>query len=218
MTKAYVLLSGCGSRDGSEIHEASLALLALDQHKVAIQCIAPDIAQARVFDHYKGAPDQSSRRVIVESARIARGNIIPLDQAPVEDADLLVMPGGLGAATTLCTYLEQKEKATIFPEVKTLIQGFYAAKKPIVAICISPTLVALTFKNTVSIKLTLGTNPSLLSFLKSVGMEPVSCTSDKFVLDTTHRIVSTPAYDEPVTIATVWKGIQGAIDAALSII
>ncbi len=41
MTKAYVLLSGCGSRDGSEIHEATLSLLALDQHHVAVQCIAP---------------------------------------------------------------------------------------------------------------------------------------------------------------------------------
>ena len=128
------------------------------------------------------------------------------------------MPGGLGAATTLCTFLEHKEKATILPEVKTLIEGFYNAKKPIVAICISPTLIALTFKSTMSVKLTLGTNPALLSFLKTMGMEPVPCTSDKYVVDTAHRIISTPAYDEPVTIATVWKGIQGAIDTALSII
>jgi len=48
----------------------------------------------------------------------------------VEEADLLVMPGGLGAATTLCTFLEHKENATILPEVKTLIEGFYNAKNP----------------------------------------------------------------------------------------
>ncbi len=218
MTKAYVLLSGCGSRDGSEIHEATLSLLALDQHHVAVQCIAPDILQTRVFDHYKGAPESSSRRALVEAARIARGNIIPLDMASVADADLLVIPGGLGAVTTLCTYFEHKEQATILPEVQALIKAFYDAKKPIVAICISPVLVALTFKNTVPIKLTLGTTPALLSFLQSMGMEPISCTSDTCVTDTTHRIISTPAYNEPVSIATVWKGIQGAIDAALSLI
>lgn len=218
MTKAYLLLSGCGSRDGSEIHEATLALLALDQHHVAVQCIAPDIAQSRVFNHYKGAPEQSTRRVIEEAARIARGNILPLEKASVEEADLLVMPGGLGAATTLSTYLEQKENASVLPEVKALIENFYEAQKPIVAICISPTLVALTFKNAFSVKLTLGTNPALLSFLKTMGMEPVPCTSDAFVVDSTHRIISTPAYDEPVTIATVWKGINGALEAALSML
>lgn len=217
MTKAYLLLSGCGSRDGSEIHEATLSLLALDQHKVAVQCIAPDVPQMRVFDHYKGVPEPSTRRAIVEAARIARGNIIPLEKADVSDADLLVMPGGFGPITTLSSYLEQKENATVLPEVEALIHQFHDAQKPIVAICISPTLIALTFKNSASIKLTLGTNPALLSFLKTVGMDPVACTSDKFVMDRDHRIVSTPAYNEPVTIATVWKGISGAIDAGISL-
>jgi enhancing lycopene biosynthesis protein 2 len=217
MTKAYVLLSGCGSRDGSEIHEATLALLALDQRGVTVQCIAPDVAQARVFNHYTGRPDPSTRRVIEEGARIARGDIRPLKQALPEDADLLVLPGGLGAATTLCTFFEHKEHATILPEVKALIEGFYNAKKPIVVICISPALIAITFKNTLSVKLTLGTHPDLLSFLQTMGMEPVACSSDSYVMDATHRIISTPAYNEPVSIATVWKGIQGAIDAALTI-
>ena len=39
--KIGIVLSGCGVYDGSEIHEATLSLLALDQHHVAVQCIAP---------------------------------------------------------------------------------------------------------------------------------------------------------------------------------
>ncbi len=218
MTKAFLLLSGCGNRDGSEIHEATLAFLALDQRSVEVQCIAPDMPQKMVVDHFHSKQEHTSRHVIVESARIARGKIIPLDSASVSDADLLVIPGGLGAVTTFCTYFEKGIEATIIPEVKNLIDSFLLAKKPIVAICISPVLIALTRANTDSIKLTLGTNPALLSFLKNKGMEPVSCNSDSYVSDLVQRVVSTPAYNESVTISVVWKGIQGAIDAALSMI
>ena len=217
MTKAFVLLSGCGSRDGSEIHEATLSMLALDQHGVTIQCIAPDIPQNRVFDHFHQKTESSARQAIVEAARIARGNIVPLDSVSSTDADLLVIPGGLGAATTLCSYLEKGEHASVLPDVRTLIEGFHAAQKPIVAICISPVLVALTFANTVPITLTLGTNPALNQFLRVKGMNPVVCTSDSSVMDSAHRIIRTPAYNESVTIATVWKGILSAIETALSL-
>lgn len=219
MKKAYLLLSGCGSRDGSEIHEATLSLLALDRHGIAVQCIAPDIPQSRVVNHYKGSVDaSSSRNAIVESARIARGHVITLENASPQDADLLIMPGGLGAVTTLSTYLEEKEKATLLPEVQNLIQTMHTAKKPIIAICISPVLIALTFQGRYRIKLTLGTDPSLLSFLQMLGMEALPCFGDSCVVDAEHRVISTPAYNEPVTIATIWKGISSSVEAALSMI
>ena len=216
MTKAFLLLSGCGSRDGSEIHEATLSLLCLDQHRVSTQCIAPDVPQHRVFDHYHQCVEPSTRQALVEAARIARCQIVALDAVSPADADMLVMPGGLGAATTLCSYLEKGDRATILPQVRTLIEGFYAEKKPIVAICISPVLVALTFAGKTPITLTLGTNPLLADFLRGKGMNPVVCTSDSFVVDPVNRIVSTPAYNENITISTLWKGISGAIGAALS--
>ena len=218
MTKAYLLLSGCGRGDGSEIHEATLALLALDQHHIATQCIAPDIPQKAVYDHFHRTADSTPRQVIVEAARIARGAIVPIDSVAVADADMLVIPGGLGAITTLCSFMEKEALATILPVVQSLIEGFHAAHKPIVPICISPVLIALTFANTHAIRLTLGTNPEYMRFLASKGMEPVSCGSDQHVVDSVHRIVSTPAYNEAVTIATVWKGISSAIDAAVAML
>ena len=41
------------------------------------------------------------RNVLVESARIARGNIKPLDQLSAGQFDALVFPGGFGAAKNL---------------------------------------------------------------------------------------------------------------------
>ena len=76
MKKIGVLLSGCGFLDGSEIHEAVLTLLALDKAGAEAVCLAPDILQHDVINHYtKQEMANESRNVLVESARIARGSI-----------------------------------------------------------------------------------------------------------------------------------------------
>jgi enhancing lycopene biosynthesis protein 2 len=217
MKKACVLFSGCGCRDGTEIHESVLSLLSLDNHQIQYQCIGLDIPQATVIDHWRSLPEKSSRNSIVEAARIARGKITPIEEADISDADFLIIPGGLGAATTLCTYAKQKENAVVLPAVQQLVLSFFTAKKPIVAICISPALVALCLKNKTVLRLTLGTNPSDLDWLSRMGMVPISCSSDSWVVDADHRIISTPAYMEQTTIAKVWKGIDGAINAACSL-
>ena len=103
--KVGVLLSGCGFKDGAEIHESVLTLLALDDRAGAeVRCFAPDVDQAGVVDHLHGKPAPGERRnVLVEAARIARGRIANVRQARAKDLDALVMPGGFGAANNLAT-------------------------------------------------------------------------------------------------------------------
>ena len=85
--KVAVILSGCGVYDGAEIHESVLTLLRLDQRGAQVQCFAPNIDQLHVIDHYRGEEMTGTRNVLVESARIARGNIKDLREAKVEDFD-----------------------------------------------------------------------------------------------------------------------------------
>lgn len=73
--KFAVVLSGCGRADGSEIHEATCALLAISNAGCSYQCFAPDIEQAAVVNHLTGKRTAEHRNVLIESARIARGNI-----------------------------------------------------------------------------------------------------------------------------------------------
>lgn len=51
-----------------------------------------------VINHLTGDESHESRNVLVESARIARGDIKPLSQANAEELDALIVPGGFGAA------------------------------------------------------------------------------------------------------------------------
>ena len=78
MKKFAVVLSGCGVYDGAEIHEAVLTLLAIDRAGASYQCFAPEMLQHHVINHLDGTEMAEKRDVLVESARIARGNIKPL--------------------------------------------------------------------------------------------------------------------------------------------
>jgi len=73
--KVGVLLSGCGVFDGAEIHEAVLTLLALDKAGAEIICLAPNMDQLHVINHLTQEETGEKRNVLVESARIARGEI-----------------------------------------------------------------------------------------------------------------------------------------------
>lgn len=46
-----------------------------------------------VVDHVKGQPTPEQRNVLVESARIARGNIKDLAKLDVKGLDALIIPG-----------------------------------------------------------------------------------------------------------------------------
>ena len=95
MKTAAVILSGCGVYDGSEIHEATLTLAALDRANAKVLCAAPDIPQARVVNHLTGQPVEGEQRnALLEAARIARGNIIPLSELKEEAVDAAILPGG----------------------------------------------------------------------------------------------------------------------------
>jgi enhancing lycopene biosynthesis protein 2 len=96
--KVAVILSGCGVYDGAEIHESVITLLRLDQRGAHAQCFAPNVAQMHVINHLTGEQMPESRNVLVESARIARGEVKDIREANVEDFDALIVPGGFGAA------------------------------------------------------------------------------------------------------------------------
>ena len=89
--KIGVVLSGCGVRDGSEIHEAVLTLLAIDRNGAEAVCMAPDMDAPEV-NHLTMQETGAKRNVLVESARIARGNIRNLRDVKATELDAVIFP------------------------------------------------------------------------------------------------------------------------------
>jgi enhancing lycopene biosynthesis protein 2 len=220
MKKIGVLLSGCGHRDGAEVHESTLALLAIDEAGAEAVCFAPRGPQVFVRDHFTGEETDESRDIFAESARIARGKIRDIATVTSADFDALVIPGGQGAALNLSTFLIDGPKAcSVQPEVARVIRETAKDKKPIGAICIAPATVAKVFEDMgLNATLTLGTDPEWLSKLEEMGQKPASCKSGECAVDEENRVVSTPAYMEAKSIGEVKPGIYKLIESIMGML
>jgi len=209
MTRIAVVLSGSGVYDGSEIHEATLTLLHLDEAGASVQCFAPDKDQMHVIDHLQGEPvGGETRNVLVEAARIARGDIKPLDQLKAADYDAVIFPGGYGAAKNLCTFAVDGANCTVDNEVKRVVLEFHSAGKPVAPMCIAPALVARVLgEKGVKPKLTIGSDRDTAAALETMGAEHVECTVEEIVVDDANNLVSTPAYMLGPGIKDISKGI-----------
>src|SRR5690554_1198376 len=140
--KIGVLLSGCGVYDGAEIHESVFTLLAIAEAGHEAVCIGIDKDQHHVINHLNGEEQNENRNMLVEAARIARGEITEISEITPAESDALVIPGGFGSAKNLTSWAFNGPDGTILPEVKLLLVNMINVGKPIVALCVSPVVVA----------------------------------------------------------------------------
>jgi enhancing lycopene biosynthesis protein 2 len=215
MKKVGVILSGCGVFDGAEIHESVLVLLALDRANAQAICAAPDIPQHHVVNHLTGQPAAGeARNVLVESARIARGRILPLSQLKVRELDALILPGGFGAAKNLCDFALAGEDFTVHPEVARVIEEAQHAGKPIGLVCIAPAIGARLFGRA-GVEFTIGSDAGTAQNLQKYGAQHVNCNVHNIVVDRRLKIVTTPAYMLANRITEAEAGITKLVQAVL---
>jgi enhancing lycopene biosynthesis protein 2 len=210
-----VVLSGCGFLDGAEIHEATCTLLSLDRRGAKLVALAPDVDQNHVVDHVKGAPAEGERRrVLVEAARIVRGQITELSRVSASDLDALVFPGGYGVAKNLCTFATEGRNMRVLPDVERLAREMRSAGKPQGYICIAPVIAARLFGGE-QVALTIGNDRDTAAALESWGARHVDCRVEDITVDQRLRIASTPAYMLGPWIAPVATGIDKLVSAVL---
>ena len=216
MPKIGVCLSGCGVNDGAEIHESVITALTLDKAGAEILFTAPNMEQAKVVNHLTGDEMGESRNVLVESARIARGNIIDLAELTANNMDALIFPGGFGAALNLCDFALKGANCDIHPEVNRIIQEMLQANKPLGFICIAPALFARATKNAdKSTRVTIGNDQVTAEQIEKLGSKHEICTVDDFIVDEENKIVSTPAYMLAGSISEAASGIEKLVHRIL---
>ncbi len=211
--RVAVVLSGCGYLDGAEIHESVITLLALDRAGAEVQCFAPDKPQMHVVDHRSGdeVPGES-RNVLVESSRIARGEITDVAEAEVAAFDAVILPGGFGAAKNLSSFATEGADCTVDPGVEKLLRAAHEAGKPIGLICIAPAVGARLFPD---VELTIGSDAGTAGALEEMGAHHKACPVESFVCDEKAKIVSCPAYMLGPGIKDVAAGIEKLVDEVL---
>lgn len=216
MTKVAVVLAGCGHKDGAEIREAVLSLLYLDQQGADVSIFAPDMPQTDVINHLTGEVTRESRNVLVEAARIARGDIRPLSQAKAQDFDALVLPGGFGAAKNLSDLAMKGKDATVIPDYKRLLTEFLTQKKPIGAICISPAVLTAAVGKEFRPAVTIGEDAGTASAITAMGGIHETKATDHVAIDPKNKIASCSAYMRDDRLSRVASGIEKVISEVMN--
>ena len=214
MKKIAVLLSGCGVFDGTEIQEATLSLLAIVRQGCSYEIFAPDIKMHHVINHITGEEMDETRNVLVESARIARGNIRNLKQFNPASFDGLLLPGGFGAAKNLSSWAFEGADASVLPEVEDAISGMIALKKPVGALCISPVILAMVLGK---IHLTIGDDEGTIDALETLGANHIYTTHGEVVVDPDFNLVTTPCYMLDANIGQIADGANNVVDAMIKL-
>lgn len=215
MARVVVVLSGCGHMDGSEVHEAVISLLAIDRAGATYQCAAPDKPQHHVVDHLAKQPTGEGRNVLRESARIARGNVVPLSSVRAADYDACFLPGGLGAAKNLSTVAFDGAGATVDADLQRVLREFRAAGKPIGAVCIAPAVLVRALGEG---EVTIGDDPGTAGAIAAMGGQHVCCPVTEMHVDRARKLVSAPAYMYGgARISEVAAGIERAVAATLEL-
>lgn len=225
--KIGVLLAGSGVYDGTEIHEAVLTLLAIEEQGATYSCIAPNKEQFHVINHITGEEMPERRNVLVEAARIARGVVQDLATVSIDDFDALVIPGGFGAAKNLNQWAISGAAGEIDPAVKKLILEMVKAKKPIAALCMGPTVVAKALEGEgIHTSLTVGTSAEKTPYdidgigeaMESIGVQIELATKEEVIVDHTNNIVTAPCYMMEASIVEVRENIAMAINELLNLL
>ncbi|WP_286240874.1 isoprenoid biosynthesis glyoxalase ElbB [Neptuniibacter halophilus] len=216
MKKIAVVLSGCGVYDGSEIYESVITLLQIAERGASYQCMAPNIEQMHVINHLSGEEASGERRnVLVEAARLARGEIIDLADAKAEDYDALIIPGGFGAAKNLSDFAVKGAECQVNPQLISFTQAIHQAGKPVGLICIAPAMTPILLGEGATC--TIGTDPDAAAAIEAMGGKHQNCGVSEIVIDTERKIVTTPAYMLAGSITEAASGIRKLVDQVLDL-
>ncbi len=212
MKKFAVIIAGCGVYDGAEIHEAVLTLLAIDRNKCSYQIFAPDIDQHHVINHLNGEVTNGKRNVLVESARIARGNIKALSEFNPVNYDAIIFPGGFGCAKNLSTFAFKGADCEVNQDVENAVISMVKASKPVGALCIAPAVIARILKN---VDVTIGQDENTAANIEKTGSHHIRTNHGEVVKDSKLKVFSTPCYMLDASISQIADGAENIVKAMI---
>jgi len=215
MKNFAIVISGCGVYDGAEIHEAVTAMLAVSRKGHNYQMFAPNIPQHHVINHLTGEEMPEQRNVLVEAARIARGNVLDLTVFDPSHCDALIFIGGFGAAKNLSDFAFNGENYAVNPLVADVIRATHSAGKPIGAMCIAPMLIADIIKG---VELTLGAPCGASEIAEKRGVIHKTTSHGEVAVDKINKIATTPCYMLDATLAQVADGVDCLVEEMLALI
>jgi enhancing lycopene biosynthesis protein 2 len=197
-TRVGVLLTGCGIHDGSEAGEVLFTLLELERRQARWVAMAPAGKQMHVVDHATGDEvETETREMAAEAARLTRGRVEILGEAPHDRLHALIVPGGGGTVKNLMTgYLQAGARRERIPAVEDLLTHFLDNGKPVGLMSVANFLL-----------------PGLVD--SPVLPERAGMTTEPLVVDPERRLVYAPAFLTATSFAEVAEVVGSLVELVL---
>ena len=212
MKRFAIVLAGCGVYDGAEIHEAVMSMYAVMKNGAVYQVFAPDVVQHHVVNHLTGDEMPESRNVLIESARIARGNILPLADLDMREYDALLFPGGFGVAKNLCNFAFRGKDCEVIPDVAKVVREAVSLRKPVGALCISPVILAKVLGD---VEITIGDDAATAVAVEKMGAHHKATKHGQVVVDSKYKVFTTPCYMLDANIIQIAEGADNIVKAMI---
>ena len=213
-----VILSGCGRFDGSDVAEAMLVLLVLERAGAEAICAAPDVELMAVVDHASRKAGRGERNARVEAARLVGGPIRTLAELNAAEIDGLIIPGGIGAVTTLSDYASKAELCQVQADVARLLRALLPARRPMGLIGLSALLAARVLGPVAGVRVTLGSKGTPAAKHAAImGADVRPCADEDLIADQKSRVFTTPGFlPETAHLAGVARAIDRLVRAVVA--
>jgi enhancing lycopene biosynthesis protein 2 len=220
MNNIALILSGCGTYDGSDIREVVLISYELEKRGQKPVFFAPDIEQKEVIDHLNQVTLSDKRNVLSESARIALDQIKEIKDLYGKDVDGLILPGGGGTIKNLADSLGEEKFLNVNPDVKRILREVYRRKKAIGVCGLASLIVASALRDILEtpLTLTIGKDPELIRQIEQLGAVHVISRRSEAIVDSEHKVVSTPLSLLESEIMEIALGTENLVSGVLDLI
>lgn len=212
--KVAVILSGCGVYDGADVNEVVLTLLALESSQVTYQCFAPDMLHHHIINHITGEVSHQERNVLVEAARMVRGEIKAVAECHSREFSAVIVLGGAGVAINLSDFAFKGPDCDIHSETLEVLNSFKDENKPAGYLSIAPVLAPLIYGE--GVELTIGNDRDTIEILESMGAVHKRTSYHETVVDVKNSLVTTPAYMVATSLVEAKAGIDKLVKEVLS--
>jgi enhancing lycopene biosynthesis protein 2 len=221
MLNFALILSGCGGEDGSDVWEVVLLSYFLSKRGVNPLFFAPSWDQKEVSDHRTKAVSPETRNVLKESARIVGETIRDIGALSGRDIDALILPGGEGVIKNLSDLVggPKKDYLKPKPELQRIIREIYRRRKPIGACGRAALVVASALREILDtpLTLTIGKDPQLIQQVEGLGASNILSRGTEAVIDSEHKLVTTPAGLLKLKITETALSLENLIDGILEL-
>ena len=188
MLRIGLLLSGCGTLDGSDPTQVVLWRLVAVRRGHLVIPMAPDVEQHDVVGP-RGPVAGTPRRVHDEARRLTAGLIENVDDVRADEIDALVVPGGMGAVKTLCT-AAASEPVRCLEGPARLTRGLIAGGGAVVAIDEACVWVAHVLGDRADVRIASDGRAAVDADIRSAGHLPVAVPDEDVVVDDDARTIT----------------------------